>query len=628
MVPSRARAAGSATPRPRPCSGVRAVLAVIFYGLAAQARADVDLAGSWGQKIHEDFQERVVGPAIGDYTGLPINRAARLRAESWDDGNWSVPEHQCEAAGADYAPHAPGSIRVWSEVDLKTQQLLAWHIVYLWHAPHRTIWMDDRPHPPAGALHTWMGFSTGKWVGDTLVVTTSHMKAGWLRRNGVPRSDRATLIEYWTRHGDYLTVVSVVEDPVYLTAPFVRSSTWALNTGYEIGGYSCSPKVESDLPSGFVAHHLPGTNPALQEFATRWGLSLAAAEGGESTLYPEFARQEMREQKTGAATTLRATSQYPTGVTKRRGSRAMVQSESGRGESSQSAIQTIRVRDNVFVLMSALGNTVVQVGDDGVLVIDPQGGRSGDGLLAAIRQLSTKPIRYVIDTSAAVGSSGGNENIANAGRSIGPDAAFLATETGGASIYAHENVLRAMSSARGSAARDPTAWPTDTYFTSFTDLFFNNEAIHILHHAAAYSDGDSSVYFRRSDVVVTGQIFSMSNYPRIDVGRGGSINGVIEALNRLVEVAVPERSEEGGTLVVPARGRLCDHYDLVAYRDMITIIRDVVRDMRHKGKSVDQVQLAKPTEPYDGRFGNDEGDWTTQQFVEAVFRSLPSGAGG
>lgn len=596
--------------------------------LCSPAEADVDLSGSWGQKIHEDFEERVIGPSIGDYTGLPINRAARLRAESWDDGYWSVPEHQCEAAPADYAPHAPGSMRVWSEVDLKTQQLLAWHVVYLWHTPYRTIWMDGRSHPPAGALHTWMGFSTGNWVGDTLVVTTTHLKAGWIRRNGVPRSDLGTLTEYWTRHGNYLTVVSVAEDPVYLTAPLVRSSTWALNLGYEIGGYSCAAKVENDLPKGFVAYHLPGTNTALGEFAAKRDLSRVAAEGGESTMYPEFIHQMADERIAGVTPHAAAStpSRAKSSLSRRRPTINL--STSAGTEPPVGSIEVLPVRDNVVVLMSPAGNTTVQIGDDGVLVVDPQRAILSDSILSTIRKLSSKPIRYVVNTSADLENSGGNEEIANAGRTIGPDAAFFATEAGGASIYAHENVLRAMSSARGSAARDAAAWPTDTYFTSATDIYFNSEAVHIAHLASAHSDGDSTVYFRRSDVISTGQVLSMSGYPNIDLEHGGSINGVVEALNRLVEIAVPERSEEGGTVLIPGRGRLCDHYDLVAYRDMITIIRDTVRDMRRKGMSLEQVQVARPTEAYDGRFGTDHGSWTTRQFVEAIYKSLPSGAGG
>ena len=161
---------------------------IAFLFWAATVEGAADLSGSWVQKMHEDRAERAAGPDIGDYTGLPINDAARLRAETWDAAKWSVPEHQCEPHPADYAPHGPAALRVWSEVDPTTQQVTAWHIVYQWMNSHRVIWMDGRAPPPDNAPHTWMGFSTGHWEGDTLVVRTTHLKEGWLRRNGVPRS--------------------------------------------------------------------------------------------------------------------------------------------------------------------------------------------------------------------------------------------------------------------------------------------------------------------------------------------------------------------------------------------------------------------------------------------------------
>lgn len=584
------------------------------------AHADVDLSGTWGQKIHEDFEERIVGPAIGDFTGLPINAAARRRAESWDDGYWSAPEHQCEAAPADYAPHGPGSLRVWSEVDLKTQRLVAWHVVYLWHTPHRVIWMDARPHPPEGTRHTWMGFSTGRWVGDTLVVKTTHLKSGWIRRNGVPHSDEAALTEYWMRHGDYLTIVSVLEDPIYLTAPFVRSATFALNLGYEIGGYTCSPKVESDLPRGFVAHHLPGTNGALKEYAVKKGLPPEATDGGEETLYPEYARR---------LAGLTASALYPASVTVAKPLDHPQHRNAREPRTSSSAeVTVLPVRGAVFALLSATGNTTVQLGEDGVLVVDPQRAELSEAILAAIRKLSSKPIRTIVDTSADPMMSGGNETVAKAGRSIGPDAAFFAVEGGSASIYAHENVLLAMSpSVAGATPRDPAAWPTDTYFSAATELFFNDEAIDIRHEPAAHSDGDSLVYFRRSDVISTGEILSLVGYPHIDLSHGGSINGVIDALNGILEITVPERSEEGGTLVVPGNGRLCDVYELVSYRDMLTVIRDDIRALMKKGLTLQQIQAEHPTAGYDGRFGREGEPWTPERFVETVYRSLSSEAG-
>jgi len=273
------------------------VLSASSPAVLAQDLVGVDLSGTWGQLLHEDRAERGAGPDFADYTGLPINDAARLRAESWDAAKWTVPEHQCEPHPADYAPHGPANLRMWSDVDVASQQVVAWHMTHSWMVTTRTIWMDGRPHPPPQARHTWMGFSTGHWEGDTLVVKTTHLKEGWIRRNGVPRSDRATLTEYFIRHGDYLTLVSVVEDPAYLTEPLMRTWNWVLNLGYQMAPYPCSARVETERPKGFVAHWLPGTNPQLKEFASKRKLPAEASRGGAATMYPDY---ELELQKAGA----------------------------------------------------------------------------------------------------------------------------------------------------------------------------------------------------------------------------------------------------------------------------------------------------------------------------------------
>ena len=204
----------------------------------------MDLAGQWGQRFHEDSPERGAGPDIGDYLGLPITDAARMRADSWTAGKWTMPERQCEPHPADYAPRGPSSMRVASTVDPISQDVITWETTMLWVLPHRIIYMDGRPHPSPNALHTWQGFSTGEWEGDMLKVTTTHLKEGWVRRNGLPRSDRATLVEYFIRHGDYLTLVTVVKDPVYLSEPLVRTSNWVVDPGFQLSPFSCIPTVE------------------------------------------------------------------------------------------------------------------------------------------------------------------------------------------------------------------------------------------------------------------------------------------------------------------------------------------------------------------------------------------------
>ena len=263
-------------------------LAVSFL-VTASALAHVDLAGGWGQRFHEDLPERGAGPEIGDYLGLPINDAARRRADSWDAGKWTMPERQCEPHPPDYGPRGPASLRISSTVDPVSQDVISWHTTLMWMLPQRTIYMDGRDRPSAYAQHTWQGFSTGEWEGDMLKVTTTHLKEGWLRRNGVPRSEKATLVEYFIRHGEYLTLVTVVKDPVYLTEAFVRTSNWVADPGFQLSPFSCIPTVEIERRRDEVPHHLPDANPYLTEFAAKHGLPVAVARGGGETMYPESA---------------------------------------------------------------------------------------------------------------------------------------------------------------------------------------------------------------------------------------------------------------------------------------------------------------------------------------------------
>ena len=278
--------------------------------------------------------------------------------------------------------------------------------------------------------------------------------------------------------------------------------------------------------------------------------------------------------------------------------------------------------DNVFMLVGAGGNTTVQVGDDGVLVVDTQFAELGDKLLAAVRGLSDRPIRYVVNTHVHGDHVGGNEAFFHAGETIagGNVAGTIGDAAEGARIIAQENVLLAMSSA---AAPPPfEAWPTDTYIGPHKDLFFNDEAVRILHQPAAHTDGDSIVFFRRSDVIAAGDVFTTTLYPVIDLERGGSVQGIIAALNTIIDIAVPADKQEGGTMIVPGHGRLCDEADVVEYRDMLTIVRDRIQHMIDEGMSLRQIKAAQPTSDYDARYGADTGSWTTEQFVEAVHASL------
>jgi hypothetical protein len=262
-----------------------AALSLLAGGLAVRpAFAQMDLSGGWAQKIDEDYPD----PDIGDYTGLPINDEARSRADSWDAQKWEMIEHECEPHPADYAPRGPASMRLYSDIRQLDQQVTAWHMQLLWMLPQRTIYMDNRPHPSEYAAHTWQGFSTGEWVADMLKVTTTHMKEGWLRRNGVPRSDRATMTEFFLRRGSYFTLVTIVDDPIYLTETFIRTSNWILGTAVSFSPMNCIPSNEVWHPKGFVAHHLPGTNPWLLEYASRYGIPVEATRGKAEAMYPEY----------------------------------------------------------------------------------------------------------------------------------------------------------------------------------------------------------------------------------------------------------------------------------------------------------------------------------------------------
>ncbi len=263
-------------------------LAVITAVLANPVNAQKDLSGMWGQRFHEDLPERGGGPEIGDYTGLPVNDAARRRADTWDASKWTVPERQCEPHPADYAPRGPASLRIASVVDPVSQEVTEWHVTIMWQLQERTIYMDGRPHPSPNALHSWQGFSTGVWEGDMLKVTTTHLKEGWVRRNGLPRSDQAVLTEYFIRNDDYLTLVTAVEDPVYLSEPLVRTSDWVIDPGVQLSPFSCIPTIEIERPRGAVIHHLPGTNDALYEYADSQGIPHDAVRGGGETMYPEY----------------------------------------------------------------------------------------------------------------------------------------------------------------------------------------------------------------------------------------------------------------------------------------------------------------------------------------------------
>jgi len=299
----------------------------------------------------------------------------------------------------------------------------------------------------------------------------------------------------------------------------------------------------------------------------------------------------------------------------------------GRGAAPAAApadaeLHILHVQGNVHMLVGAGGNIALQVGDDGVLLVDTGLAANAERVVAAIRTVSNKPIRYIVNTHVHPDHVGGNDYIGKLGSTIAGGNVGAGAGVG-AGIIAHENVLNRMSAPTGQQAPFPTtAWPTDTYISKQKELFFNGESLQIIHQPAAHTDGDSIVYFRKSDVIVAGDLFVTTTYPFIDSMRGGNIQGIIAALNNMLDIAIPKAMQEGGTYIIPGHGRLTDEADLLEYRDMITIIRDRIQDGVKRGQTLEQVKAGKPTLDYDARWGATSGFWTTDQFIEAVYKDL------
>jgi cyclase len=288
----------------------------------------------------------------------------------------------------------------------------------------------------------------------------------------------------------------------------------------------------------------------------------------------------------------------------------------------QGQLRVTSVRPNIYMVTGAGGNITVMPFDLGAVVVDTGSTAMADKVLETIRQLSPKPIANIINTSGTPDHVGGNEKLHNAGRRL----PFEIVAGEGPMVIAHEKVLTRISAPTGRVAAAPEgAWPNETYHVDYKKLaaeYRGGEQIELIYMPDAHSDGDSLVWFRHADVIATGDIFMENSYPMIEVANGGTINGVIQALNKILDLAFADFRSQGGTMIIPGHGRLCDMSDVAYYRDMLTIIRDLMQDMIKKGMTLEQVKAAKPTFPWDARYGSTSGPWTTDMFVEAVYKTL------
>jgi glyoxylase-like metal-dependent hydrolase (beta-lactamase superfamily II) len=279
-------------------------------------------------------------------------------------------------------------------------------------------------------------------------------------------------------------------------------------------------------------------------------------------------------------------------------------------------IQTLQVRDNIYMLVGAGGNVTVQTGTDGILIVDTQYAEMSEKILNALQELSDGTLRYIINTHVHGDHVGGNVNLAKAGATISGGNMRRDVSGQTAAIIAHESVLLRLTTAPAADRIDPDGWPTSSYFEGKKDIYFNGEGVRVMHQPRAHTDGDSIVYFRKSDVISTGDVFRTDAYPFIDTSRGGTIQGFLDAAQSIIDLIIPVYGQDGGTLIIPGHGRLSDLGDVLNWREMLTIIRDRVKDMKDSGMSLDEVLEARPSRDYDPRYGDSE------RFITALYQTL------
>ena len=505
-------------------------------------------------------------PPLGDYLGIPFNDAGRMRADTSAESIWGTPEYQCRPHSAPHQWRGLGGARILKEQDPLTREVRAYHVQFM-RSLDRPIFMDGRPHPPAWAPHTWTGFSTGVWVGNTLKVTTTHLKDGYLKRGGPQTSDLYTMTEYLTRHDDILTITTVVDDPVYLEEPYVQSTTYVYDPTGSVQMETCNASAFAEnggTDRHHVPHFLPGQNTAITEWLKNepW-VPAEAARGGAKTIYPEYRGVIPGGSKDPQLRT--DTLKVPAS----RSSLTLAAAINGQGP-RDGEVHVLPVQGNVYMLVADGVNLAASVGPDGMLLVNSGAAAMTDKVQAALAQLATtataapipnrcsgancpglqwgwaspyintvissplppRPLRYIVNTNDAAEHVGGNAKIAASGffpRGGGFGGA-VATNNRSASVIAHENVLNRMSASvnKQPAPYPEGAWPTDTFFDSLHKLpeYVNGEAVIVYHAPAATTDADSLVFFRHSEVIHAGQPLLHHQLPgdrpaerRLDSGR-------------------------------------------------------------------------------------------------------------
>jgi glyoxylase-like metal-dependent hydrolase (beta-lactamase superfamily II) len=572
--------------------------------------AGPDFSGSWRPQ-QLVLESQTAAGDLADYGGIPLNDAARLYALSWPASRQTVRQHQCMGYVTPYFWYAPGNYRIWQERDPFTQRLTAWRFYGQIAQGDRTVYMDGRPHPPAYAPHTFGGFSTGAYQGNTLSVTTTHLKRGWIKANGVPQSDAATVEEHYIRHGDVITMLAVIDDPVYLTEPLSKASMLVrMAKDPDAWLYPCDDSEQIFGRKGdVVPNHLFGQNPYNREFADAKKVPLLAALGGAETVYPELV-DAVRD--SAAAESKAKSRMMPSGPA--------VVSRAPDPTPKDGEIHTLRVSGDVYLLAGDGANIAVQVGPQGAFVIDTGSGKLADKVIAAIGKINAKPIQFIVNTTFRQDHTGGNVRLQTAGADPSLTGTFFSMQFQGAgssaTIISHLNTQVHMNDLKLPGA------PSDTFVDERRRKYHNGEAVEAFAQPNATTDGDSIVHFRRADVIVAGDIFTTTQYPHIDTKNGGSVQGEIRALNFILDRTVYVHDEDGGTMIIPGHGRVTDEWEVAEYRDMLVIVRDRVQALIKSGATLAQVLAARPTADYDVRYGAASGPWTTEMFVEAVYTSL------